>query len=113
MSRSPAKAHKAIKATEAKNRFGLILKAVTKAQPVFIEKHGEVCAVLIDIDSYNALTRRSRSREETQLDELREEFDTLYARMQTARARKAMDALFAASPERLAEVAAKRLVRRG
>ena len=113
MPKATVKAPKSFNATEAKNRFGVILKTVGSSQPVFIEKHGVVHAVLLDIDSYNALVRKARSPEEMQLDALREEFDALYTRMQTPRARKTMDALFAASPAKLADVAAKRRGARG
>lgn len=113
MSQVVSKVSRAFNATEAKNRFGAILKMAAGSQPVFIEKHGVVFAVVLDIDSYKELVRKARSSEERHLDELRAEFDAMYAQMQTLRSRKAVDALFAASAEELNRVAAKRLKARG
>src|SRR5262245_31174961 len=109
MSRSVTRPLRSFNATQAKNRFGVILKAVGEAQPVFIEKHGSLYAVVLDIESYKKLMRKARSSQEVQLDELRAEFDALYAHMQTPAFRKASDALSKASAEKLNAVAAKRL----
>jgi len=94
-----------VNATEAKNRFGAILKAVKKSQPVYIERHGTAQAVVLDIASYQALLHRARKTEDIELDALRQEFDALYAQMQTAKSRKAIDRLTRASSEELTAVA--------
>lgn len=109
MPRSAARPLRSFNATQAKNRFGVILKAVAEAQPVFIEKHGSLYAVILDIESYKELMHKARSPQEVQLDELRAEFDALYAHMQTPAFRKATDALSKTSATELNAVAAKRL----
>jgi prevent-host-death family protein len=101
------------KATEAKNRFGAIMKLVEEAKPVFIEKHGAAHAVVLDIDSYTALVESARRPEEAKLEALRSEFEELYASMQTAKSRRAVDALLSATPEELNRVARARLKSRG
>jgi len=98
-----------VNATQAKNQFGAILKQVRTAQPVFIERHGTTQAVVLDIGSYRALVRRAREPQQVQLDVLREEFDALYARMQSPESRKAVDLLSSASPDELNQVAARRI----
>jgi prevent-host-death family protein len=102
-----------VKATEAKNRFGVILKKVGNAEPVFIEKHGSQYAVVLDIDSYEDLLHKAREPHEIQLDSLRQEFDALYANMQTAKSRGAARLLSDATAEQLNEVAASRAKARG
>jgi prevent-host-death family protein len=80
---SPVHASKfTVNATQAKNKFGAILKHVRTAAPVFIEKHGAEQAVVLDIASYLALVHKAREPEQKQLDVLRQEFDALYGRMQ-------------------------------
>lgn len=102
-----------VQATQAKNRFGEILKSTRTTGPVFIERHGKTQAVVLDIAAYNALVRKAREPQEVHLDTLREEFDALYARMQSAKSRRAVDRLFSASAEMLNGVAAKRARSRG
>jgi len=102
-----------VKATEAKNRFGVILQRVGKAEPVFIEKHGSQYAVVLDIDSYEDLVHKAREPHEIQLDSLRQEFDALYANMQTAKSRRAARLLSNATAEQLNEIAASRAKARG
>jgi prevent-host-death family protein len=97
-----------VQATEAKNRFGAILRSIGNAQPVFIGKHGKAQAVVLDIHSYRVLVRKARGPHEVQLDTLREEFEALHARMQSSKSRKAVDRLFSVSAETLNQVAAKR-----
>ncbi len=106
-------AHHTVKATQAKNRFGAILRAVRNDQPVFIEKHGSPQAVVLGIASYEALVRKARGPHDLQLDALREEFEALYMRMQTAKARKAARLLSSVSAEELNDVAAARARARG
>ena len=91
---------RSIPATDAKNRFGEVLKAA-EAGPVFIEKRGRYQAVVLALDDYQSLLARNRTPDEARLDALRKEFDKLYARMQSRRARRATDRLLAASDEEI------------
>ncbi|MEP7243913.1 MAG: type II toxin-antitoxin system prevent-host-death family antitoxin [Gammaproteobacteria bacterium] len=100
-------------ATQAKNQFGAILRRVRTAAPVFIEKHGAAQAVVLDIGSYRALVHKAREPQQVQLDVLREEFDALYARMQTPVSRNAADRLSSVSAQELNRVAARRKKPRG
>ena len=103
-----------INATQAKNQFGEILRRVQdSSSPVFIEKHGTPLAVVLDVESYRALTHKARNAQQVQLDVLREEFDAMYSRMQEPRSRRAIDRLFAASDRELTSVATKHAKRRG
>ncbi len=111
--RSTHAGYHTVKATQAKNRFGAILRSVRSAQPVFIEKHGSLQAVVLDIASYEALVYKAREPHDVQLDALREEFEALYKRMQTAKARKAASQLSTVSAEELNDVAAARAKARG
>ena len=100
-------------ATQAKNQFGEILRRVKEGSPVFIEKHGTPLAVVLDLESYEALKLRARDAKEIQLDALREEFETMYARMQQPRSRRAIDRLSVASDVELNAVAKRHARRRG
>lgn len=102
-----------VNATQAKNQFGAILKHVSTAAPVFIEKHGSEQAVVLDIGSYRELIHKARDPEQKQLDVLREEFEALYAKMQSSESRKAVDRLLSASAEDLNRTAARRMKKRG
>lgn len=102
-----------VNATQAKNQFGEILRRVQSASPVFIEKHGTPLAVVLDVQSYEALQFRARNAQQVQLDALRDEFDAMYARMQTPRSRRAIDRLSVVSDEELNSVAARHAKRRG
>jgi prevent-host-death family protein len=99
---------RSVTATAAKNQFGLMLEDARTSGPVFIEKHGQKQAVLLSISTYNELIGKSKSSDEKKLDGLREEFDALYARMQTAASRKGADRLLSASAEELNATARKR-----
>ena len=98
---------RSIPATEAKNRFGEVLKAA-EAGPVFIEKHGRYQAVVLAVDDYHALLARNRTPDEARLDALRKEFDKLYARMQSRRSRSATDRFLSASDEEINRAVAPR-----
>jgi prevent-host-death family protein len=90
-----------VPATQAKNRFGEILQTVRDAGPVYIERHGQAQAVVLGIDAYNKLTSNERTPEERELDHWTREFEALHAKMQTAAARRAVDALFSATDDEL------------
>ena len=102
-----------VNATQAKNQFGEILRRVQSASPVFIEKHGAPLAVVLDVQSYEALRLRARDAQQIHLDALRDEFDAMYARMQEPRSRRAIDRLSMASDAELNSVATRHKKRRG
>jgi prevent-host-death family protein len=102
-------AGRSVQATQAKNRFGAILKSVRQGGPVFIEKHGTAQAVVLDVEAYRALLLKSRTTPEAELDTLRAEFQALSAQMQTEKSRKAVQSLFTASAEKLNRTAGARL----
>lgn len=101
-----------VNATQAKNRFGVILKRIG-TEPVFIQKHESVRAVVIGYDSYRALVEKARTPQEVELDKLRSEFERMYAGMQTEKSRRGVDALLRASADELNTVVAKRTRARG
>ena len=107
------KAQRTFKATEAKNRFGAIMRIVDKSEPVFIERHGIARAVVLDIDSYAALVEKARGPDELKLAVLRSQFDELYAAMQTTKSRAGVDKLLSASAADLNAAAAARSKSRG
>src|SRR5512146_1856953 len=74
-------------ATEAKNEFGRLLERAISGDAIVITRHDAPKAVLISIDEYNAMKRSS----ELHLDELTAEFDAMFDRMQTPKARRAME----------------------
>lgn len=98
---------RSIRATDAKNRFGEVLKAV-EAGPVFIEKRGRCQAVVLAVDDYQSLLAGNRTPDEARLDVLRKEFDKLYALMQSRRSRNATDRLLAATDEEINRAVAPR-----
>ena len=104
---------KTINATRAKNAFGEIMESVRKSVPVFIQKHGKTEAVVLNVTHYRTLVRQARTPDEVQLDELREDFETLYSAMQGDTSRRAVDSLLSASAEDLNRTAAERARRRG
>ena len=98
---TPPRVRRSVPATQAKNRFGEILQAARDSGPVFIERHGQAQAVVLGIDAYNKLTSNERSSQERELDYWTREFDALHSRMQTQKARQAVDALFSATDAEL------------
>jgi antitoxin Phd len=96
-------------ATQAKNEFGRILDAALQSGMVVITKHDIPKAILVSVDQFDALTHRP----ELALNTLSEEFDALFAGMQTSRARRAMQAAFEASPKELGKAAVIAARKRG
>ncbi|MGH8641391.1 MAG: type II toxin-antitoxin system prevent-host-death family antitoxin [Burkholderiales bacterium] len=92
-----------VAATRLKNEFGTVLEQAVRGGAVAITKHETPRAVLISYDEFQALVK---ARAHT-LGELRAEYDTLLARMQTPKARKGMEAAFDATPAELGRAAAK------
>jgi prevent-host-death family protein len=98
-----------LSATHAKNEFGRVLEMVMQGGVVVITKHDAPKAVMLAFDEFNALANGAMRA----LDTLRDEFDALYARMQTPKARRAMKAAFAASPQQLGKAAVAAARKRG
>jgi prevent-host-death family protein len=98
-----------VQATTAKNRFGAILKRARTGAPVVISKRGIPEFVVMEYQRYHALVHNTRGRDEQQLDALRDEFDALYAQMQSAKSRQSVDRLLSASAASVNQTAARRL----
>src|SRR5262245_532969 len=92
-----------VAATRLKNEFGTVLEQAVRGGAVAITKHETPRAVLISYDEFQALVK---ARAQT-LGELRAEYDTLLARLQTPKARKGMEAAFDAAPAELGRAAVK------
>ena len=92
-----------VAATRLKNEFGTVLEQAVRGGAVAITKHETPRAVLISYGEFQALVK---ARAQT-LGELRAEYDTLLARMQTPKARKGMGAAFDATPAELGRAAVK------
>ena len=90
-----------ISATEAKNNLGDVLDRVLQSGMVLITKHEAPKAVLLSMQEYGALSQANQTR----LDTLTGEFDSLMLRMQTPKARAGMKAAFNASPKQLGKAA--------
>jgi antitoxin Phd len=96
-------------ATDAKNQMGHLLETVMQGGVVLITKHETPKAAVIPMAEYEKFSRAT----EAKLDALSGEFDALLARMQTAKARRAMQAAFEASPQQLAKAAVTFARKRG
>ncbi len=92
-----------VTATEAKNAFGRVLDTALARGVVAITKREKVHAVVLSMETYEALVNRS-SRVLAGLDA---EFDALVGAMQSPSARAAGDALFAAKPAALGRAAVR------
>jgi prevent-host-death family protein len=92
-----------VAATQAKNEFGAILDKASRGGAVAITRHDRPRAVLVSYEEFESLVQ-ARSRT---LDNLGAEFDDLLDRMQSPKAKKAMDAAFNASPAKLGRAAVK------
>jgi prevent-host-death family protein len=97
-----------VSATHAKNEFGSLLERAIQGGTVVITKHNTPKAVLISIDDFERLSGPGRAS----LDAFTRECDAMLARMQTPAARKAMDALFHATPEQMGKAAVEAARRR-
>jgi antitoxin Phd len=109
-----AKKHRAnttltVTATEAKTRFGPLLETAIRGGSVVITKHDTPKAVLLSMAEFEALGG-SRPPD---LNALSDEFDSLLARLQTPRARKALKSAFDATPKELGRLAVAQQRRRG
>jgi prevent-host-death family protein len=92
-----------VAATEAKNEFGAILEKASHGGAVAITRHDAPKAVLLSYEEFESLVQvRSRT-----LENLGAEFDDLLDRMQTDKAKKAMESAFHASPTKLGRAASR------
>jgi prevent-host-death family protein len=98
-----------VTATDAKRDFGGVLDRVMRGGAVVITKHDTPRAVLISVDEFDALSRAG----EAALDTLSEQFDAMFVRMQTPKARAGMKAAFDASPKQLGKAAVAAARKRG
>lgn len=98
-----------VSASDAKNEFARVLDIAMQGGAVVITKHDAPKAVLISVESFNALSDAAR----TKLDTLSREFDALLAGMQTSKTRRGMKAAFAASGKRLGTAAVSAARSRG
>ena len=96
-------------ATNAKNEFGRVLDAAVEKGAVAITRHDTPRAVLLSIEEFERLAAAG----ERTLDALSGEFDELFARMQTPKARKGMAEAFDAPPRRLGRAAVAAAKKRG
>lgn len=96
---------KAVTATDAKNEFGTVLETALRDGAVVITKHDAPRAVLLSWEEYNSLV--GGGAEDPDLAALTQEFERLYADMQSPRARKAADALLSASSADLGKAAVR------
>jgi prevent-host-death family protein len=92
-----------VPASRAKNSFGAILEKATHGGAIAITRHDSPRAVLLSYEEFESL---ARTRSQT-LDQLTAEFDDLLARMQTPKARRAMEAAFNATSAQLGRAAVK------
>jgi prevent-host-death family protein len=98
-----------VTATEAKTRFGPLLETAIRGGSVLITKHDTPKAVLLSIAEFEALG----GSQPPDLNALSDEFDSLLARLQTPRNRKALKAAFDASSRELGRLAVANQRRRG
>lgn len=92
-----------VSAAEAKNRFAYLLEEAQQGRKLVITKHKAPRAVLLSLESYQALT----AAREPALEELAADFEQRLARMQTSQMRAAMQRAFTASPAELGRAAVR------
>lgn len=101
-----------VAAAELKNRTGAVLAGALSHGTVAITRHGDVYAVLLSRDEYQALLKHAPAPAKA----LEKEFSALLAKMRTKRGVQGALSLFKATPEELgqsAHRAARRSPRRG
>ncbi|MCW8129436.1 MAG: type II toxin-antitoxin system Phd/YefM family antitoxin [Planctomycetota bacterium] len=92
-----------VPATQVKNHFGSMLEETLAKGGVAIMRHETPKAVLLSYEEFDALVH---PRTDT-LAELEAEFDRWLDRQQSPKARKALDAAFAATPKDLGAAAVR------
>ena len=93
----------AVAATRMKNEFGSVLEQALRGGAVAITRHDTPKAVLVSYDEFQALVK-ARSHD---LNDLSAEYDVLLSRMQTPKAKKAMENAFFATPDALSRAAVR------
>lgn len=87
----------AVPAARLKNHLGAVLRQALTQQVLAITRHNEAYAMILSVEEYRTLLRFAPPP----LKALEKEFDALVKSMQTKKSRRAMDALFRATPEEL------------
>lgn len=105
----PGHAMESISSTEAKNTFGKVLGRVIRGTLVSITQHDQVSAVLMSVETYEALLAQRGDP----LVQLRDRFDQRFAAMQTPKAKAGVRALFEATPQELGRAAVAEVKKRG
>jgi antitoxin Phd len=100
-SRGETVAPASVTASEAKGEFARVLEMAIQGGAVVITKHDAPKAVVISVETFNALAGAT----DTTLDTLNREFDALLVRLQASTARRGMKAAFAASGKQLGRAA--------
>lgn len=90
-------------ATEAQNNFGRVLDRAATEGTVYVTRYDRPAVVVLSIDRYRELAGEGAP----ELGELTREFDEMLARMQSAEAAAAVDALFEAGSDELGEAAVR------
>lgn len=90
-------------AAELKNRLGAVLAGALSHGTVAITRHGEVHAVLLSRDEYQALLKHAPAPAKA----LEKEFGALLAKMRTKRSVQGATSLFKAAPAELGRSAHK------
>lgn len=93
----------AVPATRLKNEFGAVLEQAQRGGVVAITRHDTPKAVLLAYEEFEALVRARAPV----LNDLRAEYDTLLARMQTLAAKQGMAEAFDAPAADLARAATR------
>lgn len=99
-----------VTATDFKKHFGKTLDEALRGKAVRITRHGRSSDRLVLLREEDL--QRLRPHVRSPLEDLREQFDALVARMQTPRARKAAMSVGAARMEELGQAAVKGVRRR-
>jgi len=94
-----------ISATDFKIHFGKMLDEALRGRTVRITRHGRAAERLVLLREEDLM--RLRSGMKSPLEDLREQFDTLLARMQTPQARAAAASIGTAGMDALGEAAVK------
>ncbi len=98
-----------VTAAELKNRTGAVLIGTLSHGTVAITRHGEIHAVLVSFDEYQALLKHAPAPAKA----LEKEFTQLLAKMRTKRSLRGALSLFRVAPEELGHAAHQAARREG
>jgi len=90
-----------VPAARLKNHLGAVLRQALTQQVLAITRHNETYAMILSVEEYRTLLRFAPPP----LKALEKEFDAMVRRMQTKKSKRAVDALFRATPEELGRAA--------